>query len=111
MPNKNYLKGRRLEYEVCKAFKDAGCQAWRSAGSHGPYDVQIYGHGANIAQGWVLLQKAGFIADDLDIYIRKHDTLYYKEFTESGTPHDLWVVLIQCKRLPSKKGKPRGKNK
>ena len=111
MPNKNYLKGRRLEYEVCKTFKDAGCQAWRSAGSHGPYDVQVYGSGANIARGWVSLGHAGFVIDDLDMYVRKHDVLYIKEFKEFMENDSMWLVLIQCKRLPSKKGKLHGKNK
>jgi len=38
--NKNYVKGRRKEYKVCKMYKDAGWEiAQRSAGSHSPIDV------------------------------------------------------------------------
>ena len=37
--NKNYQKGRDLEYEVVRIFKNAGFEAQRTAGSHSPYDV------------------------------------------------------------------------
>ena len=40
MPNKNYIKGRRKEYKVCKQLKEDGFDiAQRSAGSHSPVDV------------------------------------------------------------------------
>lgn len=39
MPNKNYLKGRRKEYEVMKALKAEGYAVVRSAGSHGIWDI------------------------------------------------------------------------
>lgn len=42
MPNKNYLRGRRLEYEVVEDFINAhpsGSWAQRMAGSHSPFDV------------------------------------------------------------------------
>ena len=40
MPNKNYVKGRRKEYKICAALKEAGYDiAQRSAGSHSPIDV------------------------------------------------------------------------
>ena len=40
MPNKNYIKGRRKEYQITKRFKEKGYQiAQRSAGSHSPIDV------------------------------------------------------------------------
>ena len=42
MPNKNYLRGVRLEREVIAIFKAAGYQALRTAGSHSPYDVVIW---------------------------------------------------------------------
>ena len=40
MPNKNYQKGRRKEYKICKELKDEGFEiSQRTAGSHSPFDV------------------------------------------------------------------------
>ena len=40
MPNKNYVKGRRKEYKICKELKEQGYDiVQRSAGSHSPVDV------------------------------------------------------------------------
>jgi Holliday junction resolvase len=39
MPNKRYLSGRRLEYQVKNFFKSAGMTTIRAAGSHGDWDV------------------------------------------------------------------------
>ena len=40
VPNKNYLRGRRLEYEVVEDCINHGYTwAQRMAGSHSPYDV------------------------------------------------------------------------
>jgi Holliday junction resolvase len=35
----NYRRGRNLEYEVAKLFKDAGWTVTRAAGSHSPFDL------------------------------------------------------------------------
>lgn len=63
MPNKNYLKGRRLEYKVSKWLREDGFTVIRAAGSKGPYDlvgihpkynlvflVQVKGHKGSVAQ-------------------------------------------------------------
>lgn len=40
MPNKNYIRGRAWEYEVMKFALEAGASmVFRTAGSHGPYDI------------------------------------------------------------------------
>ena|SRR6185436_15081652 len=39
MPNKNYNRGRALEYRVMKHFRDEGYEVFRSAGSHSKADV------------------------------------------------------------------------
>ena len=39
MVNKNYIKGRRFEYETVNSEREEGCLAFRSAGSHSPIDV------------------------------------------------------------------------
>jgi Holliday junction resolvase len=35
----SYTKGARLEYAVVNQYKNKGCIAFRSAGSHSPFDV------------------------------------------------------------------------
>ena len=42
MPNPNYLKGRRFEYEVVKEWNTGPFKATRSAGSHSEFDVFAY---------------------------------------------------------------------
>lgn len=42
MPNKNYQAGRRVEYEVIKIMEAKGYKAFRTAGSHGEFDVVAY---------------------------------------------------------------------
>ncbi len=39
MPNKNYVKGRKYEYDIVHLMRDKGYLAFRSAGSHSPVDV------------------------------------------------------------------------
>lgn len=41
MPNNSYLRGRKLEWEIQKLFKDRGYSAMRTSGSHGFADVII----------------------------------------------------------------------
>ena len=43
MPNKNYQRGRRFEWEVKKDLEKQGYAVMRTAGSHGAYDlIAIY---------------------------------------------------------------------
>lgn len=39
MPNKNYQRGRRLEWDVKKHFEGRGFHVIRAAGSHSAYDL------------------------------------------------------------------------
>ena len=39
MVNTQYAQGRRAEYNVRDFFRTEGYRAWRTAGSHGPFDV------------------------------------------------------------------------
>ena len=40
MPNPQYVKGRRKEYEVCKQLREEGFDiVQRTAGSHSPVDI------------------------------------------------------------------------
>lgn len=92
MPNKNYLSGRRLEYEIVHAAKRIGGVACRTAGSHGWIDV--------IAK--VPFNK-GFLSDfQLEdegpvmsrVKGKYKDTLYFEIY--GGLAHTLY--LLQCKR-------------
>lgn len=42
MPNLNYLRGRRFEYERMKFYREKGYEVLRSAGSHGDFDLVAY---------------------------------------------------------------------
>ena len=40
MPNRNYIKGRRKEYKLCKELRELGYEiVQRTAGSHSPIDL------------------------------------------------------------------------
>lgn len=39
MPNNKYARGANLERKVVEYYRSLGCQATRSAGSHGVFDV------------------------------------------------------------------------
>jgi hypothetical protein len=39
MPNKNYLRGRRFEYEYANLMREQGFTIARTAGSHGLFDL------------------------------------------------------------------------
>jgi|GEM_PF-2411680 len=39
MPNDHYKKGARKEYKVMQDERENGCIAFRTAGSHSPFDV------------------------------------------------------------------------
>ena len=40
MGNKNYIKGRRKEYQICNKLREEGFDVvQRSAGSHSPVDI------------------------------------------------------------------------
>jgi len=55
MPNRNYDRGRTLEYRTIKNFEDMGCTAIRSAGSHGLTDVIAW----NRRCFWLVQIKSG----------------------------------------------------
>jgi Holliday junction resolvase len=39
MPNKNYLRGRRFEWQLKKDLEEQGYLVFRTAGSHGLFDL------------------------------------------------------------------------
>lgn len=45
MPNKNYVRGRRFEYELAKRAKEANWKVIRASGSHGEFDIVIWKDG------------------------------------------------------------------
>lgn len=115
MPNKNYLSGRRLEYEVCQAYKSIGGNAARTAGSHGIADVvAIFHHSGylfdDIFPGFDLVGTPVRVGDPIRLArIGKNyiDTLYVWRYRgDGGWQNDNTVPasdfekvhLIQCKR-------------
>ena len=85
MPNKNYINGRRFEYHIRDHWRGRGAIAFRSAGSHSPYDVI-----AITVQGEQVKQQ-----------VERNGVLY----TTYTTP--IMGYAIQCKRrkLPPKHAK------
>jgi hypothetical protein len=61
VPNKNYLRGRRFEYEVVKDLltNNPNGFAQRMAGSHSPYDV--IGYDPDIKKIWLVQCKTKVI--------------------------------------------------
>lgn len=97
MPNKNYAKGVVLEREVVNYFKDVGCSAARTAGSHGKYDLYAVGTRDQIMLGWDKLELAGFrlTAACLQRTGKKYnDYLHLFEVSDMDT----MALFIQCKR-------------
>lgn len=97
MPNKNYQKGVLLEREIVNYFKNVGCHAARTAGSHGKYDLYAIGTVDQINMGWDKLEIAGFRMTTSNLVrttVKYTDTLYLFEVSDS----DNMALFIQCKR-------------
>lgn len=115
MPNKNYLSGRRLEYEIIKMAKAHHGQATRTAGSHGWIDVVsrfIISSKAAPPPLGVLYPEFKWHHAKNDVQVMKRvgptytDTLYIEVMVGAGgsityTDQYLYTVchLIQCKRV------------
>lgn len=56
MPNKNYLAGRRFEYELKKSYEKAGAHVMRTAGSHGKFDLIVIPLGLGVDKMPQLIQ-------------------------------------------------------
>ena len=74
--NKNYQKGRRLEYKLIKGAKEAGLIAFRSAGSNSPVDVVIIDRAMKRIQ-FIQCKKAKY-ADKKDYF--EEEDLYEVKF-------------------------------
>lgn len=62
MPNSNYTKGRRFEYEIKKHYEALGAHVMRSSGSHGCYDLAVFDH-----DGTVILIQCKVTKDPKDV--------------------------------------------
>ena len=79
MPNANYNAGRRFEYERIKHYRDTlKWDVWRSAGSHGPFDITCVSAGGDVTfiQCKVVATKAA--ADRLIDEWHRHPPLGYR---------------------------------
>lgn len=103
-----YQRGILLERELVVLYKTVGCHSWRSAGSHGPYDVMVMGTQDAVTSGWAkMCIVAGFKSTDYGAHREKGkfiDDLYTIEFKSYNYIRDNKVALfIQCKRKEKKK--------
>ena len=58
MPNKNYKRGRTLEYDVKALLEQGGYTVVRSAGSHSPFDlVAVKETAGQVKEIWLLQCK------------------------------------------------------
>lgn len=104
--NKNYLSGRRLEYEMVHEAKKRGLDACRTAGSHGWIDVVIRAPWGSWVTATQFLGELGFhiVSEEYTNeragcwYTRKgkrkHDYVYAEHY--EGVQGVL--TLLQCKR-------------
>lgn len=102
-----YQKGVAFERELVSLFKTVGCYSWRSAGSHGPYDVMVLGSFDQVQAGYdKLFTLLGFEATEFGFHRAKGkylDTGYCAEFKSWKWEQDnKMVLLIQCKRKEKK---------
>ena len=105
MSNKNYIKGVALERELVNAFRKAGYQACRSAGSHSSYDVFVWCevHTTQPKESIPrVLDKLKFGWSAKDIWRFKRvgkkyiDTLSSYDFITLSSTECMW--MFQCKR-------------
>lgn len=117
MPNKNYLSGRRLEYEIVNMARKQGGQATRTAGSHGWIDI-IRAFTAKELTSWESLYPKFTIIPQVDepftitrVGKKYTDTLYIwiargRDGWDKQGKYPFTVYhLIQCKRKLNRKAK------
>lgn len=108
MPNANYLKGRRLEMEIVKAFRESGFNAARSAGSHSKRDIFIWVERGDVPKRFRIEVMTALKFNRLqgtNTWVRTGkkyvDTLYSYSFTMQE-PNFESMFMIQCKRKGKK---------
>lgn len=82
MPNKNYVNGRAHEYKVRDEWKAKGYTAFRSAGSHSPYDVVA-----------LKVEDSPLLSDPVEICRKVINGVEYVQYITPVTGY-----AIQCKR-------------
>jgi hypothetical protein len=80
MPNKNYIKGRRFEYEIRDNLKKAGYFVIRSAGSHSPVDL-------------IALNKDKVLCLQLKVNCRP-TKLEWVEFYNISVPSNAYKIMV-----------------
>lgn len=97
MPNKNYLRGRRLEWQVKKDLEADGWTVMRTAGSHGFADlIALRGDMIRFIQCKTIAIQKG---SDAKVKQLKRDVL--SSFPESGLArvnHELIVKINGIKQ-------------
>lgn len=109
MPNKQYLRGRRLEYYFLKLGKQHGWQTIRASGSHGFADIvwfRLSGIGT-VNEGLEHIHSAGWFPMTDLTHVPDPFIYGYWRYTRGLNKHYIWVLpvgdgygqvlLIQCK--------------
>lgn len=111
MPNKSYLRGRRLEYALCKLGRDHGWKVARTAGSHGDFDVIWTRRNTeccgSVLEGLEQIRNDGWLPEPDSRKVPEQFTYGFFRFTRGLNKHWIWVepvdgslrqvVLVQCK--------------
>lgn len=104
MSNTNYMNGYRQEQELSKAFRDAGYNACRSAGSHSKRDVFVWREVSDPPpkEFFVnVLANLGYESVAPNRYERQSkkyiDTLFSYRFAVKMPDHEC-MSMYQCKR-------------
>lgn len=104
MANRNYEAGRRYEDETVALFEAAGWLAFRTAGSHSPWDVVAVSDDRKYAVE--VLRDAGYERTArLGVFVKRTPTITRKIIIEHGTASmygegvtTRTIALMQCKR-------------
>ena len=82
MPNKNYLAGRRLEWQRKKHYENMGYTVLRSAGSHGPFDLTVIDPGGSVILIQLKRVKDAATASRLCREFEKNPPLLLGDYTQ-----------------------------
>lgn len=97
MSNPSYLRGRRLEYELCKLGRENGWSVIRASGSHGFADVvwfRMNGLGT-VIEGLELIRANKWHAEPDNSKVVDPFLYGFYRFTGRGmNKHWIWVLPI-----------------
>ena len=97
MPNASYLRGRRLEYELCQLGRSRGYSVIRASGSHGFADIVWFrerGLG-DVMEGLELIRSNGWYAEPSTTVVPDPFLYGFYRFTRGLNKHWIWVLPVE----------------